>query len=304
MKHINSLLLAVGLFITMEINAQQPSVTKSTEIWLVDITFKDADAHCGLIQKITSNEYYDNQPSFSPDGKKMYFASMPDSGQTDIMEYTLATKITKRLTNTPESEYQPQPIPGKKGFISVVRVNDEKVQGFYSINYDGTQFENIAESQDSLAYYAWMNDTTVGMYVLNGDQPSLEQFDMVPLQSIVIQEGGFGRCLQKIPGTDDLSFVMKNEKDDWGIFRFNFEKSDTSFIIKTMPGEEDYCWTPQGYLLMGSKGKLFLADPAKKEKGMWKEIADLKKNVGNFYRIAINPSGTKVAIVSYDGAKP
>ena len=304
MKRLNSLLLVAGLLVTMELKAQLPSDTKTTEIWLVDISFKDTEAHCGLIQRITDNDFYDNQPSFSPNGKKMYFTSMQDTPQTDIMEYTLATQITKRLTNTPESEYQPQPIPGKKGFISVVRVNDEKMQGFYSVNYDGTQIENIADTQDSLAYYTWMNDTTVGMYVLNGDAPSLEQYDMVPLQSIVIQEGGFGRCLQKIPGSDDLSFVMKNEKENWGIYRFDFASGDTSFIMKTLPGEEDFCWTPQGYLLMGSKGKLFLADPSLKAKSQWKEVADLKKNVGIFYRIAINPTGTKLALVSYTGSKP
>ena len=277
---------------------------KTTEIWLVDISNKDNKLTFGIPQRITDNDHYDNQPCFSADGKFIYFASMPDTGQTDIMEYDTKKRYTRRITNTPESEYQPQPIPNNRNLLSVVRVNEELAQGFYSVNMDGTEIVNIAENQDSLAYYAWMNDSTVGMYTLNGEVPTLEMFEILYQQSIVILDGGFGRCVQKIPGSSDLSFLMKKAKDDWRIYRYSFEEEDTLFICNSFPGEEDFCWTRNGFLLIGSQGKLYMYDTQLGEKGKWKEVADYSKTIGNFYRLAISPAGDKLAIVSYIGAKP
>ena len=284
-------------------NAQ--SDVKTTEIWLVDMSSKDGQFTFGPPVKITDNTYYDNQPCFSDDGRFVYFVSMPDTPQTDIFEYDTKTKFTRRITNTPESEYQPQPIIGKKRLLSVVRVDEEKAQGFYSVNMDGTEILNISENSDSIAYYAWLNDSTVGMYVLDGDFPMLLQFEMPIQQSIVITEGGsFGRCLQKIPGSADLSYVDKNDKKNWLLYNFSFEKEDTLFICKMIEGEEDYCWAPGRYIFMGSKGKLFMYDPEMHNKASWKMVADFTKTIGNFYRIACSPTGNRLAIVSYSGTKP
>lgn len=278
---------------------------KTTEIWLVDIKNNDNKISFGVPNRITTNDFYDNQPCFSADGKFIYFASAPDTGQTDIMEYNISKKYTRRITNTPESEYQPQPMPSDKNLLSIVRVNAELAQGFYSVNMDGTEFKNLVENQDSLAYYTWMNDTTVGMYTLTGEFPTLEQFDMIPQQSVIVMEGGFGRCIQRIPGTDDLSFVAKKEKENWGIYHFFLaEDADTIFICNTLPGEEDFCWTPNGSILMASKGILYRYDTKQQEDIKWEVVADFTKTIGNFYRLAISPFGDKLAIVSYEGSKP
>ena len=177
----------------------QPKIN-TTEIWLIDVVNEAGKIEFGKAERITDNDRYDNQPFFSRDGKYLYFASMPDSMQSDIFEYNLGKKLTRQVTNTPESEYQPQPILGDKTHLSVVRVDMDKAQRFYNISLDGVEANPLTENEDSVAYYCWINDTTTGMMMLNGDHMVLEQFDLVPSQAVILAESGTGRCIQKIPG--------------------------------------------------------------------------------------------------------
>jgi hypothetical protein len=285
------------------VKASAQADTKTTEIWLADIINKEGKISFGNPVRITENDYYDNQPCFSRDGKFLYYASMPDTVQSDIYEYDIKKKTTRRVTNSEESEYQPQPIPFDKSLLSIVRVDLDKAQRFYSVNLDGTEFSYLSEAEDSVAYYVWMNDTTVGMYKLNGKGGTLEQYDMVPLQSIILHEGGFGRCLQKVPQSPDLTYVLKTEPE-WQIMRYSFELQEKNPVCNTLPGEEDFCWTPYNTIIMGSKGKLYMIDPKLEDKATWVEVADYTKTIGTFYRLACSPLGDKIAIVGYRGTKP
>lgn len=304
MKLIHQLTVLAGMVLLLPVKTFSQADTKTTEIWLVDVVNKEGKLVFGNPQKITDNDYYDNQPCFSREGKFLYYSSMPDTVQADIYEYDVKKKTTRKLTNTPESEYQPQPIPFDKNLLSVVRVDTDKAQRFYSVNMDGTEFSYLAENEDSVAYYTWMNDTTVGMYKLNGQGGTLEQFDMIPLQSIILMTGGFGRCLQKVPQSPDLAFVTKPESGDWKIMRYKMETEERMLVGPTLPGEEDYCWTTYNSLLMGSKGKLYIYDINQGDSGKWEEVADYTKTIGSFYRLAFSPMGDKLAIVSYRGVKP
>jgi Tol biopolymer transport system component len=309
--------IAVIFLIGSFVKTHAQSDTKSTEIWLVDVANKEGKISFGNPVRLTDNDYYDNQPCFSKDGRFIYYVSMPDTSQSDIYEYDIAKKTTRQITKTEESEFQPQPIPFDKNLLSIVRVDLDKAQRFYSVNLDGTEFSYLSEAEDSVAYYTWMNDTTVGMYKLNGKGGSLEQYDMIPLQSIILMEGGFGRCLQKAPQSSDLTYVTKNEKErvdektkekvkekDWNIMRYNFDTQEKTRICSTLPDEEDYCWTPYETILMGSKGKLYMLDPKLGDKAEWTEVADYTKTAGTFYRLACSPMGDKIALVSYRGKKP
>ncbi|MEP7265549.1 MAG: hypothetical protein ABI772_13670 [Bacteroidota bacterium] len=304
MNRIN--IFTIALLITLSgsaVKLKAQSDTKTTEIWLVDIINKEGKITFGSPVRMTDNDYYDNQPCFSRDGRYVYYASMPDTNQSDIYEYDVAKKTTRRITSSEESEFQPQPLPFDKNLLSIVRVDLDKAQRFYSVNLDGTEFSYLSEAEDSVAYYTWMNDTTVGMYKLNGAGGTLEQYDMIPLQSIILMEGGFGRCLQKAPQSSDLTYVSKG-KEDWNIMRYNFETQEKTQICKTMMNEEDYCWTPYETILMGSGGKLYMLDTKLLDKAEWVEVADYTKTIGSFYRLACSTMGNKLAIVSYKGKKP
>ena len=69
------------------------------------------------------------------------------------------------------------------------------------------------------------------------------------------------------------------------------------------PGIEDYTWSIHGFVLTGHKGKLYILRPGKPDG--WVEVADLNSfNCGSFYRLAISPDNSKLAVVIYAGEKP
>jgi hypothetical protein len=280
--------------------------SNSNEIWVVDlIQGIDKKVNIGTPVRITDNNYYDNQPSFSKDGNKLWFASMPDTTQSDIYVYDLRKKELKQVTKTPESEYQPIPIPFYRDKLSIVRVDIDKGQRLYEIGFDGTGESMLMPNEDSLAYYCWINDTTMAAYMLNGGGGALHQYDLLPQQSVVIMaNGGFGRCLSRIPGGNDISFVMKNTDGRNTLMRFDFLTQDRIPLMDLPAGVEDYCWGPDKKVYVGDKGKLLYYDAATEEPSEWKEAADFTKTVGTFYRLAISPLGNKIALVSYKGARP
>jgi len=244
---------------------------KTTEIWLMDLMQSDGKVSAKNELKVTNNDFYDNQPCFSKDGSMIWYASMPDTTQSDLFSYNLKLKETKQVTNTPESEYQPFPIPFYKDKLSIVRVDA-----------DGAQ----------------------RLYILNGVGGALHQYDLIPQQSILIMpNGGFGRCLAKIPGSDNLSYVKFDADKKASIMKFDFVDQTRTIIIEMPEGVEDYAWAPDGKIYIGNKGKLFYYD-VKSETGQWAEVADFSKSIGNFYRMAISPKGDKIAVVSYKGERP
>ncbi|MBL7922790.1 MAG: hypothetical protein JNL88_01190 [Bacteroidia bacterium] len=294
-----NLLLALLLFVSGLISAQ----THSTEIWLLDITRKDGKTVAANPYQMTQNEHYDNQPCFSKDGQFLYYASMPDTLQSDIYEFHIRKKLIRQISNTPESEYQPQPIPFSKGKLSVVRVELEKTQKFYEMSLDGSAFELLMPNEDSVAYYSWMNDTTVGAFMLNGKGGYLQQFDMIPQQAIILMEGGFGRCLATIPGTNLLTYVQKGSDGKNTLMKYDMSNEERMPVLEFPAGVEDYCWGPEEIVYCGDKGVLYMYD-TKDENAKWVNIGDFSKSIGDFYRLAISPLGDKIAVVSFKGEKP
>lgn len=277
--------------------------TPSTEIWLVDVSNKAGKMVFGTPARITENDYYDNQPSFSQDGNFVWYASMPDTVQSDIYEYNIRKKTTRQLTSTPESEFQPQQVPSNKDLLSVVRVDTDKGQRFYEISIDGTDLIQSIPNEDSVAYYCWMNDTTLGAYMLNGGGGILEQFDMIPQQAIILMNGGFGRCIARVPGSNNLSYIQKGSDGKWTLIRYDMDSQERLPLIEMPAGVEDYCWAPDGKVYCGDKGKLFVFD-SNKEGSKWTECADFSKIIGDFYRMSFSPKGDYIALVSFKGKKP
>lgn len=299
MKKISLLLL------TLALNKLAFSQQKTCEIWLLDIIQKDGKTEFVNPYRMTDNDHYDNQPCFSKDGKFLYYVSMPDTVQSDLYEFDIRKKIIRQITNTPESEYQPQPIPYDKGKLSYIRVEMEKAQKMYQINVDGSSEDYLMPNEDSVAYYCWINDTTVGAYMLNGGGGMLQQFDMIPQQAIILmQNGGFGRCMAKIPGTSLFTFVQKSKDGKNSLIQYDLTNEERLPLFDFPEGVEDFCWGPDGKVYCADKGKLLCYDTKNEDSQKWFEVADLSEKIGNFYRLAMSPAGDRIALVSYKGAKP
>ena len=80
-----------SLFISNCCFSQMPE----TDIWVVDLIKKEGKYCFEKPLNFTNRRGYDNQPSFSSDGKEIYFVSNKDSNQTDVFVYNLKINLVE-----------------------------------------------------------------------------------------------------------------------------------------------------------------------------------------------------------------
>src|SRR6516225_261684 len=98
-----------------------------TDVFLVDVHQQASILTFGKPENITHRPGYDNQPSFLPDGKALFYTSIRNGGTTDIYRYDIVSKTDHQITNTPEGEYSATVMPGGASF-SVIRVEADSTQ--------------------------------------------------------------------------------------------------------------------------------------------------------------------------------
>ena len=270
-----------------------------TEIYLAPILKNGNEFIFGQAENISNRIGYDNQPSFSPDSKKILFVQVPDSQQSDVVEYSIENKSLRKLTNTPESEYSPTFVPDHSK-ISVVRVDSDSAQRFYLIDPDSPEKVLHIPGTDSIGYFCWLNDSLLAMFLV-GEKFSLTVLNTKSqLQKFITHD--IGRCLKLSADKQSLIFVDKSDSTQWMISAYNFTDYSIKQICPTINKNEDLAILPDGSLLMGDEGKLYRRI-AESSEG-WKMIMDYKNSIGPFYRISVNDSGTWIAFVAYAGKKP
>jgi Tol biopolymer transport system component len=274
------------------------SQAPATDIFVFDIALINGRVNFQRPLRITDRAGYDNQPGFLPDSKSLLFSSdRGDSSQTDIYQYDLVKRECRPLTQTPESEYSPRVIPGKHRF-SVVRVEaDGETQRIWQFPFKTTpvrQPKVLMPEVDQVGYYAWADASSLVVFRL--PEPfrlELRRLLDGELQSTIARR--VGRSLQVVPDEYALTYVDKSRSDQWMIKKLGLITGKTTEMVETLPGEEDFCWSPEGYMLMGSGGKLYMFMPELDEE--WRFVGDL--GVGDFYRMAVSPDGSRLAVVVY-----
>jgi tricorn protease-like protein len=280
-------------------NAQTPTPTPAatppaSDIYIVDLTDKKGDQPRPPM-KITSYAGYNNQPFFTPDGRAILYTSIRN-GQADIYRYDIRTGVTTQVTNTRESEYSPTVMPDGK-HISVVRVEADGTQRLWKFPLAGGAPSLILGNIKPVGYHWWLDKHTLALFVLGsaGKPHTLQIADVLTGQADVIAENP-GRILRRIPNQNKLSFVHKLSDQDWLIKSLDLKTRQISTLIKTLPGSEDYAWTPEGALLMAKDTKIFRWEVSKDKD--WVAIADISgSGLKSLTRIAVNGKGDRIAIV-------
>ena len=288
------LVLFTILFID-NIYAQLPD----TDIFISEMTISDGIYSFSQPINMTRRKGYDNQPAFSADGTSFYFVAInKDTTQSDIYQCDLSTKIIKPFTRTPTSEYSPKITPNGKG-LSVVRVDADSGQRFYVIPLSNGRVAHHFDHTDSIGYYAWINDSTLAMFVL-GEPPTLQLVELGSGKKKVLASS-IGRCLKSTSDGKLLYFVDKSDSSQWIIRRYESESGAFSTIVPTLKRSEDFELLSDGTLLTGNEGKLYTYSETS---GTWVFCADFQKTVNDFYRIVADPTGKRIALVAFTGEKP
>ena len=267
------------------VNAQS-----NTEIFLYDIETKSSKIELKNAKNLSNNEGYDNQPSFLND-RYILFASTRN-GQTDIAKYDMRYDSKSWLNFSEGGEYTPLKIPNKSE-ISAVRLDKDGKQRLYSyIMSNGSSTEIIADLV--VAYYNWFDDNTIVSAVIEGDDLNLYVTN--------IQDGTsrkyvtkVGRSFHRIPNSNLMSFISKENKNQWQIKSLNPKTGVTKVIANTLTDVEDICWLDDKTIFSGKDNLLYKL--TLRRDNDWKQVKDLSSDgITKITRLSTNPESNKLLI--------
>ncbi|MCA0132180.1 nuclear transport factor 2 family protein [Winogradskyella alexanderae] len=262
----------------------------NTEIFLYDIEANNNSITVSNGENISNNEGYDNQPSFLNDERLLY--SSTRNGQTDIAQYFINYNSKVWINFTEGGEYSPQKIPNKSE-VSAVRLDTDGKQRLYRYNLSNGESTTLINDL-VVAYYTWSNDNTIVSAVIENENLNLFSTNINSGTSRKYATN-IGRSFHEIPGSNLVSFISKENNEQWQIKSINPSTGETKLIANTISGVEDICWLNSKTILSGKDAKLYKLTLEKDNN--WKEIADLSSlGITSITRLAVNPSMTKLAI--------
>lgn len=269
---------------------------EATEIYLFDL-IKDGDNF--IIKNpvnISNNKGYDNQPSFTEDGRSILFSSFRN-GQMDIAKYEIYDGFRTWITDTEASEYSPLPYPSKKKYFTCVRLEKDGKQLLYKYFYKNKEPVVLIPNL-KVGYYLWLDKKSVVSFVL-GDVETLQVSDFKYKIKYPIEKN-IGRSLQKIPynmdiGSNLVSYISKDHEEP-EIYAINTKTSDNVYLADALENSEDLVWTVDGTILMGHMDKVYKLKPGIDKD--WIPV-NIESNlpVNKVTRMAVSPNGKKIAIV-------
>lgn len=249
---------------------------------------------------ITNHPGYDNQPSFSADGRYIYYSAFYDTIQSDIYKYNIKKKSTTQVTHNTLSEFSPEITTDKK-HISVVRVEENLSQRFCVYDLNGNDDKLFLDKVDSLAYYGRLDKQWVAMCVLP-EPMSLQIANLESGYQIKLDQN-VGRCIKKIPGQTKFSYITKPDDSVWvlneaHIYQAVYEAGNVTEISKIPSVSEDYAWSADGTRIYMARNTAIYYFEYTGDK-QWHLYADLSPNgIKKIYRLAISPNGKHVAFVA------
>jgi hypothetical protein len=268
-----------------------------TDIFLADLHARGARVTVGVPVNATHRTGYDNQPFFTPDGCGFLYTSV-SGGQADIWRYDIVAGRGLPLTTTPESEYSATPLPDGSGF-SVVRVEVDSTQRLWRFDWDGGHPTLVLPGVKPVGYHAWGDATTVALFVLG--QPATLQVADLRTGTATLVARDIGRGVQRVPGRAAISFVQKGATPDsaWAVAELDLATRQIRTLVRTLPGVDQYSWSPTGVLLMAKGAKLYEWRPG--SGADWQEVADFTtQGLANITRLAVSPRGDRLALVAAD----
>ncbi len=179
---------------------------------------------------------YDNQPMFSPDGRRLLFAANRDGKQIDIFMFERASGRVSQLTETAQNENSPTFVPagiGDAGSFSVVQSEPDRSQRLWRFNASGKNPQLVLADLKPVGYHAWVEPDHLAMFILG--QPATLQVGRVSTGKAEVMARDIGRSLHRIPGTRLVSFVQRESPTEFWIRQIDIDSRQIAPIVTT-PG--------------------------------------------------------------------
>lgn len=276
------------LFLSCRLLAQLPE----TDIYLAGIEIKNNLVKIEKAVNITVRKGYDNQPSFSPDGKTMFFSASDSTGKIHICKYDMKAKEVKKHTRTQTSEYSPMMSPNGQ-YISSVVVEEDSVQRVWGFDPKKPEIKHcLTENTDSIGYYAWVGKDSMMYYKLT-DPHSLRILDLRTGEDNWLcnhPARAFGRI-----NNITLFYVIREEKENLLFFYDTHLKKATRYATDK-PENQDYAWQPELGMVKSEGSKLYHYSPQTK---VWAEVCDFAAfGIKKITRFSFSADKKHLAVVS------
>jgi Asp-tRNA(Asn)/Glu-tRNA(Gln) amidotransferase A subunit family amidase len=275
----------------------------ASDLFLTELRQQNDRLGAGPATNLTGRPGYDNQPSFTPEGRAILYTAIDDAGQADTWRYDLDSARATRVTTTaPESEYSPAVMPSGDRF-AVVRVEPDSAQRLWSFRMDGSDPRLVFERVRPVGYFAFADASTVVMFIL-GSPATLHVGDVRTGESREVARD-IGRSIRKIPGRRAVSFVQPVAPDELWIMELDLaDLADISTrrLAPVRAGADAHAWTPDGTLLQASGSNLSMW---RTETSDWMTVRDFSGDgITDITRMDVSPDGARLVFVGNQVVTP
>lgn len=219
---------------------------------------------------------YNNQPFY--DGSRyLYITTDYYADATEVARMDLDDQVLERLTQSPESEYSPQPHPGGRSYTTV-RVEADSSQTLTAYSLKSGRHKNFAPELDGVAYYRWINDNTVATATLPLPM-TLSIYNRLE-DSLTIIEPAVGRCLQVVEG--DLLYYTSAAEQEGTIKTLDVKTGIRTDVCPLLEGAQDFVVLPGRRIFMARGSLIYIYS-----QGAWVPALDLSKyGISDITRLA------------------
>lgn len=263
-----------------------------TDVWLFQLEKKDSTYLYKNGLNITNRPGYDNQPCFTPDGKRILYVVICEDGQADIYGYDISKHQSHRLTNTPESEYSPQLTPDGLGMTCVV-VEKDSSQRIWQYDLQGRFKQIVSPGTDSVGYYTWLNKDSLLYYKLT-EPHSLHALNLLTGQDAWICDHP-SRAFKPVAGTHSFIYAVKDSASL--SYRLYDPVTRSSRPYCNYPSlSEDFIWNPSLGLLRSENASLQRYNP---RTGRWETFLSFEKaGIKKITRFVFDAQNKQLLIVN------
>jgi hypothetical protein len=267
------------------------------DIWVVDLIKKEGKYSFEKPLNFTNRKGYDNQPSFSFNGKEIYYVSNKDSNQTDIFVYNLKNKITQLVCQSQESEYSPTVTCDKKFLTCVVVLKDSSQK---LVNYDienkiaPIEISDKINNPDSVGYFTWLNKDTVLYYKLTNPH-SLRAWNIHTHKDVWICDNPT-RAFKKYGKTSQFIYGLKKDSSSVEFRIYNPTMKESKIYASYPSLNEDFVWNDELGLIKSENADLLYYKESSKT---WEVLFSFSQlGIKKITRFVFDKKNKRLAIVS------
>ncbi len=279
------LLLIAFVFASITTYAQS-----NPEVYVGDISFDNGNLIISALQNVSNSPGYDNQPSFHPNGRHLFYVSTRGDANQDILSFDIKTGAKAWITNLEGGEYSPTVTPDPL-YLSSIWLKPDGEQLLWKFPIDGGK-PKVVVPDEVIGYHTWFDKKTIYAFVL-GEPQTFVEFKLGRKDSKKVIANNPGRSIHKIPGTELISFVDKSNSDNWFVKAYDPKDGTMKSLTETPEGSEDMFWVDENSFVIGSGNTLRLW---KEGHGYMPEVPVFDSD-GTISRVSLSPDRTKIAIV-------